>query len=76
MLEPHFVDSPPRPGATGATADVFSFGTVLWELLERKLPWAGSGPVCTPGHLRRSINLPPPDPPEPPARPSPRQSTR
>lgn len=45
MLEPHFVDAPPRPGATGATADVFSFGTVLWELLERKLPWTGSEAV-------------------------------
>ena len=41
MLEPHFEGSPPPPGASGATADVFSLGIVLWELLERKLPWAG-----------------------------------
>ena len=39
MLDPHLEGSPPPRGASGATADVYSFGILLWELLERRLPW-------------------------------------
>jgi hypothetical protein len=39
MLAPHYAREPPTPGASGATADVHSFGVLLWELLERRLPW-------------------------------------
>jgi hypothetical protein len=36
MLQPHVEGSPPPAGASGATADVFSFAVLLWELLERR----------------------------------------
>jgi serine/threonine protein kinase len=39
MLDPHLEGSKPPRGASGATADVYSFGVLLWELLERRLPW-------------------------------------
>jgi hypothetical protein len=39
MLDPHVEGSAPPRGASGATADVYSFGILLWELLERRLPW-------------------------------------
>ena len=39
MLDPHVVGAKPPKGASGATADVYSFGILLWELLERRLPW-------------------------------------
>jgi len=39
MLDPHVMGAKPPKGASGATADVYSFGILLWELLERRLPW-------------------------------------
>lgn len=45
LLEPALTGGPPLPGASGATADVHSFGVLLWELLERRLPWDLPGPV-------------------------------
>ena len=39
MLDPHVEGAKPPKGASGATADVYSFGILLWELLERRLPW-------------------------------------
>ena len=39
MLQPHYQGTAPQPGASGATADVHSFGVLLWEMLERRLPW-------------------------------------
>ena len=39
MLDPHVQGAKPPKGASGATADVYSFGILLWELLERRLPW-------------------------------------
>jgi len=39
MLSPHVQGTAPPRGASGATADVYSFATLLWELLERRLPW-------------------------------------
>ena len=45
MLQPHFEGSPPPAGTSGATADVYSFAVLLWELLERRLPWMEAGQV-------------------------------
>ena len=39
MLDPHVEGTKPPKGASGATADVYSFGILLWEMLERRLPW-------------------------------------
>jgi len=43
MLDPHTEGAAPPPGASGATADVHSFGVLLWELLARRLPWDVAG---------------------------------
>lgn len=64
MLLPHEEGSAPPPGATGAAADVYSFGIFLWELLERRLPWTESVPV-TRSNVQRCVakegkRLPPP----------------
>jgi len=45
MLQPHFEGERAPPGASGATADCFSFAVLLWELLERRLPWVEASQV-------------------------------
>lgn len=54
LIEPHIDGESPPPGATGATADIHSFGVLLWELLERKLPWTVDLPVSK-DNVRRVV---------------------
>ena len=52
MLQPHYQGSAPQPGASGATADVHSFAVLLWEMLERRLPWVETTKVSRAEVLR------------------------
>jgi serine/threonine protein kinase len=51
-----------------AKSDIFSLGTVFWELLSRKIPWSGKSPESIYAEVTTGNRLPIPDDPSfPPA---------